>query len=197
MNMREQPRTRRTRQEGMKSAEERYLRGLGTEWEKLEGKKVLDIGANTGAFADVAKQHGVEVVSFDIHRRDWNKFHRNVDEKTAFVQGDARALPFANESFDVTISHAGPFGSGNEEVFREAYRVLKQGGELRVGPTPILPDEPQRDLPEGPERMAVIRERSRAYVEKLAQEVGFSDFEYTEHPPAENGIVYCHFVLKK
>ena len=136
--MREQPRIHRARQETLETTAERYLSGLGTKWEDFAGKKVLDVGANIGAFADAAKQRGIEVVSFDINRRDWNRFHRYAQEKTTFMQGDARTLPFADESFEVVVCHAGPLGSGDEGVFKEGYRVLKHGGEVRGGATSFL-----------------------------------------------------------
>ena len=47
----------------------------------------------------------------------------------SFVQGDAGALPFADESFDLVLSlngfHAFP---DKEAAFRETFRVLKPGG---------------------------------------------------------------------
>ena len=47
----------------------------------------------------------------------------------AFVQGDAGALPFENESFDLVLSlngfHAFP---DKDAAFRETFRVLKRGG---------------------------------------------------------------------
>ncbi len=194
------PQINRQRQIREEEAANRYLRGLSATWENFHGKKVLDIGALEGVFGDAARRRGIDVVSFDMRRRDWNRFHRSASarEGAMFVQGKAELLPFADESFDALVSHAGPFGSGDKAIFMEAYRVLKPGGTLRLGSTPILPDEPQNDLPEdGPERYAAIRERSKEFVGKLAKEIGFSNAQYYEYPPNEEGFARCSFLLTK
>jgi|SRR3990167_3896944 len=157
---------------------DRYLRGLGANWDDFVGKRTLDIGSSEGDFADAARRRGVDVTSFDIRRNDWNRAHRSVAsrEGVKFVQGSAEALPFADESFDVLVSHAGPFGTGDEGVFREAHRILKTGGVLRLGPMPIFPDKEPEGLPDDfKERMAAVRERSRHYVEDLGKRIGFSE----------------------
>ena len=179
---------------------DRYLRGLSARWEDFQGKKVLDVGVLEGEFADAARRRGIDVTSIDMRRRDWNRAHRSPTsrEGAKFVQGNAEMMPFAEGSFDALISHAGPFGSGDKDLFMEAYRVLKPGGTLRLGPTPILPEGPAEGLPEdGPERYAAIRQRSKEFMGKLAKEIGFSDAQYYEHPPNEEGIATCSFVLTK
>ena len=65
----------------------------------------------------------------------------NMADRLTWVVGDAMALPFPNESFDVyTIS----FGIRNvtriPDALAEAYRVLKPGGRLMVLEFSQLPD---------------------------------------------------------
>ena len=111
------------------------LKRLGLTWEELEGKNVLDVGAGSAEFGQVAQARGISVFSFDLHpywdetldeaqRRGINTYSpdstevveeilREMDIKggakpVPYVRGNAYHLPFADESFDYVFAHAGP-----------------------------------------------------------------------------------------
>ncbi len=105
-----------------------YLQDLGLSIDFMQDKRILDVGALKGAFASEAKKYGIAVTSLD--RTD-----RGQLTTEGFVLGSAQRLPFADESFDLVVARAA-FHDLNVETKRfvhEARRVLKPGGELRIG----------------------------------------------------------------
>lgn len=115
-----------------------YILGrLGLSWEELKGKRMLDIGAGTAEFGATAREKGINVVSLDRFARDSKG--TTPYQKEGYVVGSADHLPFADESFDIVVSHASVplFATDREEALRfinEIKRVLKHGGECRFGP---------------------------------------------------------------
>jgi demethylmenaquinone methyltransferase / 2-methoxy-6-polyprenyl-1,4-benzoquinol methylase len=104
------------------------------------GQRLLDVAGGTGdvAFRFLGRAPGATAVVCDMteamlvagrERAEADKMADRLD----WVVGDAMALPFADNSFDVyTIS----FGIRNVtrigDALREAYRVLRPGGRLMV-----------------------------------------------------------------
>ncbi len=104
------------------------------------GQKLLDVAGGTGdvAFRFLKRAKTAEAVVCDMtqsmliegrKRADAERLSASLD----WVVGDAMALPFADNSFDVyTIS----FGIRNvtriADALTEAYRVLRPGGRLMV-----------------------------------------------------------------
>jgi len=104
------------------------------------GQRLLDVAGGTGdvAFRFLKRAPGASAVVCDmtepmlIEGRKRAEAERMADSLD-WVVGDAMALPFADNSFDVyTIS----FGIRNvvrvPDALKEAYRVLKPGGRLMV-----------------------------------------------------------------
>jgi arsenite methyltransferase len=110
---------------------------------------VLDIGCGRGAvLISAARQlpRG-RATGVDIWRlrdqtgntrasAEGNAMVEGVSERVEFVDADARDLPFPPESFDVVLSNL-TFDNihGSEErarALREAVRVLRPGGQMRV-----------------------------------------------------------------
>ena len=127
------------------------LRRLGLGWGDLEGKKILDIGADSAELAQAAKDKGISVVSMDINSEDAGK----ASKETMYVQGSALRLPFNDESFEMVIAHAAPpalLVKSKEDlatIIDEIKRVLKEGGELRFGPSGSLGEAiPEEFFPE-------------------------------------------------
>lgn len=121
-----------------KQTVETYLMDLGLDWDKLKDKKVLDLGAGLGKFAEAAKKRGVDVVSLDAHP-EWHSNKGSLPNDIPFVVGDGQQLPFKDEVFDVIVARAAvdsmiEVKEDLEAVLSEAKRVLKTGGEFRFGP---------------------------------------------------------------
>jgi ubiquinone/menaquinone biosynthesis C-methylase UbiE len=119
-----------------------YLNNLGLSLEQLKGKRILDIGAGSGAFVRSAIEAGADAVALDSEQ-----FEGINENSTPFVLADAADMPFSNEDFDYVISHdAVPhmsmYDSPSEEQvieeherrsrqIKEMIRVVKSGGEMR------------------------------------------------------------------
>ena len=99
---------------------------------KLDGRrrlKILEVGCGPGALAGALHRWypKAEICGLD---RDSNfiEFARAHEEGVEFVEGDATALPFADGTFDVTISYTVSEHIEPEKFFGEQLRVLKSGG---------------------------------------------------------------------
>lgn len=104
------------------------------------GQRLLDVAGGTGdiAFRFLKRAPGASAVVCDMTEQMLISGQKRAEaEKMAdrleWVVGDAMALPFEDNSFDVyTIS----FGIRNvtrpQEALNEAYRVLRPGGRLMV-----------------------------------------------------------------
>lgn len=113
------------------------------------GQRLLDVAGGTGdvAFRFLARAPGAHATVCDMtepmliegrRRAEAEKLAESLD----WVVGDAMALPFADNSFDVyTIS----FGIRNVtrigDALREAHRVLRPGGRLMVLEFSQIPNE--------------------------------------------------------
>ncbi len=104
------------------------------------GQKLLDVAGGTGdisfRFLERAPQAHATVFDMTQGMLDAGRLRaeaENMADRLEWICGDAMALPFADNSFDVyTIS----FGIRNvtrpQEALNEAYRVLRPGGRLMV-----------------------------------------------------------------
>lgn len=113
------------------------------------GQRLLDVAGGTGdvAFRFLKRAPGAKAVVLDLtesmlvagrQRAEAERLASDLE----WVVGDAMALPFANNSFDVySIS----FGIRNvtriTDALAEAYRVLKPGGRLMVLEFSRIPNE--------------------------------------------------------
>lgn len=95
--------------------------------------RILEIGCGPGALADALKRWypNAEVVAVD---RDSNfiGYAREHIKGVEFIEGDAMALPFEDNSFDVTISNTVSEHIEPKAFYAEQKRVLKEKGVCLV-----------------------------------------------------------------
>lgn len=109
---------------------------------KLRGR-VLDAGCGSGGTALSIAEEVSFAVGLDLSPRFSNAGTRLAREKkianVAFTQGDGLKLPYANESFDVVLSHSVIEHLPSAEAYiAECARVLKPGGRFYLSTAPTL-----------------------------------------------------------
>jgi len=114
--------------------------GLDRRWRRITveqavspGDSVLDACCGTGDLAIAAHRHGAgQVVGLDFSEEMLERARRKAPE-LEWVQGDALALPFADESFDAATVGFGVRNVDDLEAgIRELRRVLRPGGWLAI-----------------------------------------------------------------
>lgn len=100
--------------------------------EPKSGMRILDLAAGTGASSEPLAKKGAAVTALDFSEgmlAAGRKRRPYID----FVFGDALALPFANDHFDVTTISFGLRNTNSyEKALVEALRVTKPGGRIFV-----------------------------------------------------------------
>ena len=95
--------------------------------------KILEIGCGPGALAGALRRWypKAEITGVD---RDSGliEFAAELEKGITFVEGDATAMPFENESFDVVISNTVCEHIEPNKFYGEQMRVLKKGGVCLV-----------------------------------------------------------------
>ena len=98
------------------------------------GHRWLDVGCGTGELACLAHETGADVRGADLSPALVETARRQAAERGAqvtFEVGDAEALPYADESFDVVTSSVGAiFAPSHDAVAAEIARVCRPGGKL-------------------------------------------------------------------
>ena len=96
------------------------------------GMRILDIAAGTGSSSRPLADAGAEVISLDFSKGMLDAGRKRHPDLT-FVQGDALALTFKENQFDVTtISFGLRNTSDTSKALQESLRVLKSGGRIVV-----------------------------------------------------------------
>ena len=96
------------------------------------GMRILDIAAGTGSSSRPLADAGAEVISLDFSKGMLDAGRKRHPDLT-FVQGDALALKFKENEFDVTtISFGLRNTSDTRKALQESLRVLKSGGRMVV-----------------------------------------------------------------
>jgi ubiquinone/menaquinone biosynthesis C-methylase UbiE len=163
----------------MHGAELADLVGLG------DGKRVLDLGCGPGesAFGMLDRAPSARAVGLDfsasmIRFANLRRRFEPRADRVELVQGDARALPFPDESFDAVTGHSFLYLVPDlDRVLAEAARVMKKGarcafleptsfpGERRAGFVDVPRDVAARvwEEPRFVTSMALWRIASRGY----------------------------------
>lgn len=158
-----------------------------------EGEVVLDLGSGAGFDAFLASNkvgNTGKVIGVDMTDEMLSKAHENAKKgnykNVEFRKGDIENLPIEDSSIDVIISNCViNLAPSKEKVFKESYRVLKNGGRLMVSDVVLikpLPDElkDDTDLLTGCVSGAVLKQD---YL-KLLSNAGFSNITIYREVPA-------------
>ncbi len=98
------------------------------------GMRVLDVGTGTGNVAIRAAAGGAEVVGVDIAPELFEAARRRAGEagvEVEWVEGDAEALAFEDDSFDRVFTAFGTiYTTEHDQAANELVRVCKPGGEI-------------------------------------------------------------------
>lgn len=98
------------------------------------GERVLDVAAGSGNAAIPAVLRGADVVASDLTPELFGAGERRAREAGVELQwrpADAEALPFDDDSFDVTVSCLGVmFAPHHERSAAEVLRVTRPGGRI-------------------------------------------------------------------
>jgi SAM-dependent methyltransferase len=106
------------------------------------GEDVLDVATGTGNAALRAAAAGADVVGLDLTPELFERARSRQAEfgvEVDWVEGDAEALPFGDDSFDAVLSIFGiQFAPRHDVTAHELARVLRPGG--RIGLVNWTPD---------------------------------------------------------
>lgn len=96
------------------------------------GMKVLDIATGPGYVAAAAARRGALVTGLDFSS-EMVALASSRYPDIRFREGNAEALPFADESFDAAVICFGLLHFPDaDQALREAFRVLRHGGRLGI-----------------------------------------------------------------
>jgi SAM-dependent methyltransferase len=98
---------------------------------EVSGRRVLEVGCGAASAGRWLAAQGAEVVAIDLSAGMLRHAMAAADPglPVNLVHGDAMALPFAAESFDLACTAFGavPFVDDSARVMREVHRVLRPG----------------------------------------------------------------------
>jgi ubiquinone/menaquinone biosynthesis C-methylase UbiE len=98
------------------------------------GQRVLDVAAGSGNAAIPAAERGAKVTASDLTPELFDAGRRIAAERGVeleWVEADAEALPFADDSFDVVMSCVGAmFAPHHQATADELVRVCRPGGTI-------------------------------------------------------------------
>ena len=112
------------------------LNWLG-ELDLSENSMVLDAGCGAGKFASEAAKRGYNVFGMDYSYGMTVKaksiYNHEVNQNTAFIQGDIESLPFENSTFNVIIClGVVAYLKSEKQSLHELSRILKPNGILAI-----------------------------------------------------------------
>ena len=99
-----------------------------------EGSRVLDLGSGTGAVAFAAADQGARVLATDVSvdaLATGREISLSIEAPVRHAAADARALPFADDAFDVSVHRSVlVYMDARERAVAEELRVLRPGGTV-------------------------------------------------------------------
>lgn len=102
----------------------------------LPGTKVLDVACGSGNLAILAAEKGADVTGLDLADNLVEAAKKRATEKglsIRFQQGDAEAMPYDDNTFDMVVTMYGAMFAPRPEVTAsELVRVCKPGGTIAM-----------------------------------------------------------------
>lgn len=133
------------------------------------GASILDVGCGSGIASEPFAMNGFPVTGVDPSQAMLAAAAQRLPNAT-FVKGEAEALPFPNERFDVVISAQTFHWVDRARALSEAYRVLRPGGIIAIWWKHLMSTDAVKEL-----RDQVVRSLGKDPVESgLAG--GFKEF---------------------
>jgi len=125
------------------------LQALINSIENRDNQTALDVATGGGHVANALAPHVDKVTAFDLTPKMLKVAEafitQNGHTNISFVQGDAEAMPFQTESFDIVTCRIAAHHFPNVDAFvSETYRVLKQGGQFLLDDN-VAPENNEAD----------------------------------------------------
>ena len=102
-------------------------------FDRLVGKRVLDVGCGTGVDLVRFARGGARAVGVDIAESAITLARQNVAHRglaSDLLVADGEALPFATNSFDFVFAHGvAQYSTDGRQLVEEVHRVLAPGGQ--------------------------------------------------------------------
>ncbi|ETX02008.1 MAG: hypothetical protein ETSY1_05170 [Candidatus Entotheonella factor] len=156
---------------------------------KQPGARILDLGSAFGGPARFLASQGHHVTCVDLSTAN-NQVNQQLNaanglDSITILEENFESLSSPDESFDMVWSQDAICHASNlEQVFREAYRVLKPGGEFALCNT-CCGDAIPEDVLETLNKRNSLSLQTISDHSKLAASVGFSEsvcLDMSEHP---------------
>lgn len=109
------------------------------------GATILDVGCGTGIASEPFAANGFPVTGVDPSDAMLAAAAQRLPNAT-FVKGEAEALPFPNERFDVAISAQTYHWLDRAKALAEAYRVLRRGGMIAIWWKILMAQDPVKQM---------------------------------------------------
>ncbi|MBA2395319.1 MAG: methyltransferase domain-containing protein [Ktedonobacteraceae bacterium] len=134
-------------------------------------ERVLDIATGGGHAAFALAPYASEVVALDLTRPMLEVAQQEATARQLsnirFLEGDAQAIPCADESFDVVVCRQAAHHFPNvQQCVNEWARVLKPGGKLLLIDS-ISPEEPDADA--FLEQIEILRDPSHMRNQRISE----------------------------
>lgn len=169
-----------------------------------KGAKILEIGAGDGEFTQRLAKLSCTIVAIDITPRVVEKGEERIKKNNVkFLVDNAEAMQFKDNSFDIVCGISILHHINSKKALKEAYRVLKPGGQLFFTEPNLINPHIYLGLhiPYMRKRMEFSLDETaliRWEVTDLLNEIGYSEVSVTNfdflHP--KTPISMIHFVEK-
>jgi SAM-dependent methyltransferase len=151
------------------------------------GLRILDVGGGLGGAARlVANEYGCHVTVLDLtegYVRLGAELTARVGlgDRVSFQHGSALQLPFQDGSFDrVFTQHVSMNLAAKEQVYTEAWRVLRAGGWLGIHEIVAGPAKPIHVPVPWARRLECSFLRSQRQLRSLLRDIGFDEDVWTD-----------------